>query len=156
MPFLFVLFIFGEYKEKCCPCFPSLSSCGYCTVHLFYLPSDPKPGNRCDICHPTLSIQFHNNCSITTHNLQAPVCQHHFLLSYLFIFPSTHSAYPQKWENAGLISSERSGKSLWKLQFSRSVYMKRVGSLNSSGHICKQGWHLSGSNCHAHRTVHLF
>lgn len=137
-------------KKKCWPCYSLLSSHGYCTVHLFYLPYDPKPGKRCDICHPTLSIQFHNNCSITTHNLQAPVCQLHFLLSHLFIFPSTHSEYP----HSGLISSERRGKSLRRFPFSRFVYKKHVALLNSSGHICKQGWHLSGSNYHAHPTVH--
>lgn len=58
--------------------------------------------------------------------------------------------------NVGLISSERRGKSLWRFPFSRSMYMKHVASLNSLGHICKQGWHLSGSNYHAHPPVHLF
>lgn len=86
--------VWFECKDECRPCFSLLSSRGYCTVYLFYLPCDPKPGNRCDICHPTLSIQFHNNCSITAHNLQAALRQLHFLLSHLFIFLSTLFAYP--------------------------------------------------------------
>lgn len=150
---LFVLFIFGEYKEKCCLCIPSLSSCGYCTVHLFYLPCDPKPGNRCDICHPTLSIQFHNNCSITTHNLQAPVCQLHFLLSYLFIFPSTHSAHLQSekmrvWYPLSAVESDFGGSHLadlciWSVLahwILRATFVNKVDILLY----------------HAHGTVHLF
>lgn len=138
-------------------CFPVVLSAQFI---FFYLPCDPKPGNHCDICHPTLSIQFHNNCSITTHNLQAPVCQLHFLLSHLFIFPSTHSAYPQSekmrvWYPLSVGESHFGGSRLadpciW------SVLAHWILLGFSLGHICKQGWHLSGSNYHAHPTVHLF
>lgn len=48
------------------------------------------------------------------------------------------------------------GGSLCMLLLSRCVNMKSVGSLDSPGHICKQGWHLSGTNYHAHPIVHLF
>lgn len=157
MSSLFVLFVFGDYKEKCCPCFSLLSSRGYCTVHLFFLFTlwsetrqslwhlSPNPFNSI-----SQQLLYHDSQSSGS-SLSAPLP---FVPS--FYIPFRPLCVSSEWENAGLISSERRGKSLWRLPFSRSVYMKCVGSSNSAGDICKHGWHLSGSNYHAQPTVHLF
>ena len=156
--FSIFFFFFCRYWEKCSLCFRAFQ---YWRLHslsfLFTLWSETS-GNRCDICHPTLSIQFHNNCSIIAHNLQAALCQLLFLLCHLFIFLSTLSVYPHRKKNAKGWYSSGAGKN--HCMASHLLYIGRarahwIAARARAAFVNKVDI-FSQDNYGAHPTVHLF